>query len=254
MHTEDQLIARFPATFQTSAQEIVQGAVGLVVNPTALVDVGILCLVYAIPIMLAAPKLLRIVYGGKFWNTQPWLFGFEGYMDIETIEYQIFGARLGRLTWSAFGSPLSRHRSDEYGDCEAVDPCSDPAVRALVQKARRSEVGEQKVCFAASCQTYFREDCFSLTRPNLMQIFTLVDTARMTVTLFQAARPPVAFLLTGSEGGMQRAVGCSYDWTRGILYSETVLRMDTSVKDKMDLIPRARVGFRRPVARVVPVR
>ena len=32
-------------------------------------------------------------------------------------------------------------------------------------------------------------------------------------------------LLCGSEGGMQRAVMCSYDWTTSTLYRETVLRM-----------------------------
>ena len=67
----------------------------------------------------------------------------------------------------------------------------------------------------------------------------------MTVTMFQAARPPVCFLLLGAEGGMQRAVGCSYDWTTGILYRETVLRMETSCKDKMDLVSRARISLEK---------
>ena len=69
----------------------------------------------------------------------------------------------------------------------------------------------------------------------------------MTVTLFQATRPPVCFLLLGSEGGMQRAVGCSYDWTTGTLYRETVLRMETSCKDKMDLVSRARIGLEKKI-------
>lgn len=65
----------------------------------------------------------------------------------------------------------------------------------------------------------------------------------MTVTLFQAARPPVAFLLLGSEGGMHRAVGCSYDWRTGTLHRETVSRMEMIVAEKMDVIPRARISM-----------
>lgn len=79
----------------------------------------------------------------------------------------------------------------------------------------------------------------------------------MTVTMFQAARPPVCFLLLGSEGGMQRAVGCSYDWTTGILYRETVLRMETSCIDKMDLVSRARVSLEKrnnPAVQIAPPR
>jgi hypothetical protein len=86
---------------------------------------------------------------------------------------------------------------------------------------------------------------------NTSQIFTLVDTNTMTVTIFQAARPPVCFLLLGGEGGMQRAVGCSFDWTTGILYRETVLRMETSCIDKMDLVSRARISLESQHSQVV---
>lgn len=67
----------------------------------------------------------------------------------------------------------------------------------------------------------------------------------MTVTLFAAAQPPIAFLLAGNEGAMQRAMGVSYDWTTETLYRETVLRMETPVLDAMDRIPRAKIGFKR---------
>ncbi|TKA39317.1 hypothetical protein B0A49_13289, partial [Cryomyces minteri] len=77
-------------------------------------------------------------------------------------------------------------------------------------------------------------------------IFTLVDTNTMEVTLFRAVRPPVAFLLCGHEGGMQRAVGVSYDWTTGTCYRETVLRMETPVLEKMDRVSRLRLGLKRP--------
>ncbi|KAF2453803.1 hypothetical protein BDY21DRAFT_387942 [Lineolata rhizophorae] len=188
-----------------------------------LLAIGAILLVAGLILVLGAPKLLRVIYSGKFWLTQPWFFGFEGHMDIEGIERQIWGGRLQRLRWAPFGSPLSRHYRNELGECVGVDPCSDPNVRAKVERARHARCGEQR-------------------------IFTLVDTNTMTVTLFESARPPIAVLLVGSEGGMQRAVGCSYDWTSGTLYKETVLRLETPCVDKMDLVSRIRLGLKRPFA------
>ena len=68
----------------------------------------------------------------------------------------------------------------------------------------------------------------------------------MTVTMFRAVRPPVAVLLCGSEGGMQRAVMCSYDWPTQTLYRETVLRMKTLVLEKMSRVDSLQLGFQRP--------
>lgn len=55
-------------------------------------------------------------------------------------------------------------------------------------------------------------------------------------------------LLCGSEGGMQRAVMCSYDWPSQTLYRETVLRMETRVLEKMSRINRVNFGLKRKVA------
>lgn len=189
---------------------------------TALVPAFAILLIPCILVALAAPKLIHIIYGGKFFAAQPWLFGIEGYLDIKTIERQIFGAYHNRLQWSAYGSTLSRHMPNKYGDCVGIDPTTDPEVRRLLQKSASSGPGDQK-------------------------IFTLVDTGSMTVTLFQAARPPVALLLVSSEGGMQRAVGCSLDWTTSTLYRETVLRLETQCRDRMSLVGRVRIGLSRPV-------
>jgi hypothetical protein len=49
------------------------------------------------------------------------------------------------------------------------------------------------------------------TSPNSKGIFTFEDTNTMTVMMFEAVKPPVAVLLCGAEGGMQRAIACSYD-------------------------------------------
>ena len=126
-----------------------------------------------------------------------------------------------RLRWSPSSSPLSRRRKNEFGECEGVNPTTDPAVARKVENA------------------------IADTLPDTMRIFTLIDTHTMTVTLFEAVRPPIAVLLCGSEGGMQRAVGCSYDWTNGTCCRETVLRMETTVLAKMSRVSRFKFGVKR---------
>lgn len=184
---------------------------------------GAIFLVVALIAILTSPLAVKKCYSGKFWDSQPWLFGFEGYLDIETIERKIFGFPYGRLRWTPFGSPLSRHGENLYRECEGRDPVmTDESVRKLVRAAPSSSYGEPK-------------------------IFTLVDTNTMTVTIFEAVRPPVVALMCGSEGGMQRAVMCSYDWTSQTLYRETVLRMETRVLEKMSRVGRVRFGLKRGV-------
>jgi len=163
------------------------------------------------------PRLTNLRLGG----TQAWLFGFEGYADLETIESQIFGSQMRRLRWSTFGSSLSRHSKNKFDECIGVDPTTDPVVR-------------QKV-----------EEAITNPNPDAMRLFTLVDTNTMTVTMFEAVRPPVAVLLCGTEGGMQRAIACSYEWTTGTCYRETVLRMETTVLEKMSRVSRFRFGLKR---------
>lgn len=62
--------------------------------------IGVVIIIYTLILMAFSPWLLRLLYLGKFWGQQCWFFGFEGYMDLETIERQIFGGRLGRMRWS----------------------------------------------------------------------------------------------------------------------------------------------------------
>ncbi|KAH0545388.1 hypothetical protein FGG08_000529 [Glutinoglossum americanum] len=119
--------------------------------------------------------MVRVTYNGKLWNTQAWFFGFEGHLDLATIESRIFGAYLGRLKWSPSGSPISQHVRNGFGECVGIDPIVNDEVRSKVAAASRGRYGDLKV-------------------------FTLVDTYTMTVTMFEAVRPPVAVLLCGSEG------------------------------------------------------
>jgi hypothetical protein len=85
-----------------------------------------------------------------------------------------------------------------------------------------------------------------LTTYIIQQVFTLVDTLSMTATLFRAIRPPTALIIGGSEGGMKRALACSYDITTGTLYRETVLRLPSQSVGKMHDLPRIRLGLKRP--------
>lgn len=78
-----------------------------------------------------------------------------------------------------------------------------------------------------------------------MRIFTIVDTGTMQATLIQAKRPPVAFLIGGEEGGMQRAIGISYEWETATCFRETVMRMETPMVEKMERVARVRLGLSR---------
>jgi hypothetical protein len=69
----------------------------------------------------------------------------------------------------------------------------------------------------------------------------------MTATLFEARHPPVALIIGGSEGGMRRALACSYDITTGTLYRETVLRVSSQIIDKMHSLQRVRLGLKNPL-------
>lgn len=182
--------------------------------------IGAIFLTIALLITLASPYIIRKLYSGKLWGTQAWFFGFEGYMDISTIEQHIFGADMGHLKWSTNGSPLSIHRANKHGECIGQDPTGNPETAKKVKKAVDAPMGEQR-------------------------IFTLIDTYTLTVTVFEAVRPPVAVVMCGAEGGMQRALLCSYDWSTQTLYRESVLRMETIVLEQMARVGRLRLGLKR---------
>lgn len=176
----------------------------------------------ALIITLSLPPLIVKLYVGKVWSAQPWFFGVEGYMNLPDIERYVFGADLGRLSWSTTGSSLSRHRledSDRYTDfCVGQDPTEDPNINDRIKEALKSSLDDEK-------------------------IFMLVDTYTMTVTLFSAIKPPVAVVMCGEEGGMQRALLCSWEWTNNTLYRETVLRMETRAYWRASPVGRIRLSL-----------
>jgi hypothetical protein len=184
------------------------------------IGIGAFFLVIALIFVLLSPYIIRVLYTGKIWGTQAWFFGFEGYMDIGTIEQHIFGADMGHLKWSTNGSPLSLHKPNEYGECIGQDPTDNRETAEKVKKSVNARMGDER-------------------------IFTLVDTYTLTVTLFSAVRPPVAVVLCGEEGGMQRALLCSYDWSTQTLYRESVLRVETVILEQMARVGRLRLGLSR---------
>ncbi|KAI4168900.1 MAG: hypothetical protein LQ343_006055 [Gyalolechia ehrenbergii] len=204
----------------------------------ALLAIGGILLGLSAFVVMLSPILLRLIYCTPTHHSQPFLFGIEGYVDRYQLELLIFGTYEGRLNWSVASSPLSRHSLDRNGKrkglpsldeefmigqnmCIGLDPVkSDTKVSALVEEAKKRPLHEKK-------------------------IFTLVDTYTMTITLFEAVRPPVAVIMCGAERGMHRALLCSEDWKTGTLYRETVLRMETRVWDKMDPVSRIRLGIER---------
>ncbi|KAJ5730314.1 uncharacterized protein N7483_004822 [Penicillium malachiteum] len=189
------------------------------------------------PLWLITGVIMLAVTGSKgggyalafrTWAAQPWLFGFEGYMEIGEIERMIFGINLGRLKWSPYSSDLSLHYQDQNGECVGQYPTRRPSPAEFVSTAFNSEYGE-------------------------LTLFTLIDTSTFTVALFRAVHSPVALLLCGSEGGMQRALLCSYDWETQTLYRETVLRVETITLEHMSRVDQFRLGLKRPMEETLEV-
>lgn len=180
----------------------------------AFLAIGLVILVPSFIITMLAPPMLLNIYGGKFWSTQALFIGIEGVpSDLGWIERHLFGFNYGRLKWSPAGSTLSRHTLSADGNCVALPPS---------QGQHHSQGGGEQ-----------------------QGLFTLIDTYAMTATAFQASRPPSTIMVCGHEGGMQRAILCSYDFERGTFAREAVVRVKTIVLDRMFRVDRFRFALRR---------
>ena len=194
-------------------------------------------------VVLPSPYLTRLIYRTQAYDSQPLFFGIEGYLDIYSLELLIFGSFEGRLGWSTAGSPLSRHKLDRSGMKKDFFQGTDETKIESLMETENMYAGLDPVESDDRIKERVKQ---AKTSSHLQKkIFTLVDTHTMTVTLFEAVRPPVAVVICGAEGGMQRALLCSQDWTSGTLYRETVLRMETRVWDRMDTLSRIRLGLER---------
>lgn len=193
--------------------------------PNILLAVGLFFLIPALIIMLSAPALLRHIYLGKAWKWQAQFVGLEGVpSDLNFVEKRLFGSASSRLRWSAAGSALSQHAPSEEDNDERR------GLHPLQPATSRGANGEES------------NDADSLP------IFTLVDTYSMTAMAFRAARPPTAVIILGQEGGMQRAALCSYDWRRNTFSREEVIRLKTTVLDRIPRIDRFRFSLKRKSA------
>jgi hypothetical protein len=78
--------------------------------------------------------------------------------------------------------------------------------------------------------------------PSLSYRYTLVDTYTMTATPFGAEYAPLVVLVCGVEGNMHRALLCSVDHETGILYRETVIKMESRVVERMHKVQRVELA------------
>jgi hypothetical protein len=111
----------------------------------SLLLLGVIFILYGLVMLILGPWLLRVIYGGKFWDTQAFMFAFEGYMPINKIEKRIFGANFKRFEWSAYGSPLCRHKPNVHDECVGIDPTTDPNIQNMVAEARMAQYGQPRV-------------------------------------------------------------------------------------------------------------
>lgn len=220
-------------------------------NPTLVIG-GIL-LAISLLIILIAPYLLFKIYLGKFWSTQAWFFGVEGAVDdLAKLERALFGFSENRLKWSTSGSLLSRHQPNRFGECEAEDPQRENIrdvisgiTLAQLQRAQESNTNRATGHPPGNSTTQSDGNRPPPPVPREQKIFTLIDTYTMTATMFYAYHPPTTVLICGQEGGMQRAVLCSYDWRTQTYFRETVIRMKTLVLEKMFRVDRFRFALKR---------
>ncbi|KAK6198989.1 hypothetical protein LQW54_010187 [Pestalotiopsis sp. IQ-011] len=154
----------------------------------------------------STPTLIKSQCGGKFKGCAAALFGFEGYMSAATIERAIFGGNFNRLEWSISGSPLSRSYVNNHCERYGKDPTFDPDVMQMQEVIQSRQA-----------------------KPG--------EPRRCTHLLL---------FLCASEGGMQRAIGCSYDWTTQTMVRETVLRMPTASLNRIDRVPRFKISVKKP--------
>jgi hypothetical protein len=169
---------------------------------------GIVIFLITITIVFASPYILLQSYKGKLWSTQAEFFGIEGVANREQVEAFLFGFDLKRLKWSTNSSLMSRHRPNSYNECIPTPP-----------------------------------DTTAMQLHPGQRYFTLIDTYTMTATVFASERPPTTVMICGSEGGLQRAVLCSYEWQTQTFKRDTVLRMKTMVLDRMSRIDRFRFSL-----------
>jgi hypothetical protein len=153
-----------------------------------------------------SPRAVRkLCNGGGSVGLSCHLVGFEGTMSLRDIEISIFGNCNSRLSYSPSSSIFSktlRYRNIRMGQEPEEGPQGWKEIAKKICKSPRD------------------------------RLFTIVDTGDLTVTVIAAERPPVVALICGRDGGMLRALLCSWRFENNCLYRECVVRMRSSLEDQ----------------------
>jgi hypothetical protein len=152
------------------------------------------------------PFSVRRLYGGQVLQSSPNLIGFEGVLPLKKLEPLIFGNNNGRLTYSPSSTPFS-YRYRDSRERVGLEPAW--ITNSISNPALLTEIRDKL--------------------PEGHKLFTLVDTGSLSVCVFSAERPPTVALLAGREGGMLRAVLCSWRFGNDCLVKESVVRMPSDV-------------------------
>jgi hypothetical protein len=127
-------------------------------------------------------------------------------MPISELEKTVFGNNNGRLSYSPSSTPFAYHYRD-------------PSERVGLEP---SWISSRNPSDIKAIETQL---------PKNHHLFTLVDIGSLSVSVFSAERPPTVALICGREGGMLRAVLCSWRSKNDSLYKESVVRMPSDVDD-----------------------
>jgi hypothetical protein len=148
-----------------------------------------------------SPWAVRQLCNGGYTGVSCHLVGFEGTMPLGEIEKAICGFDNQRFSYAASSTIFSqnlRHAKVRAGRA--------PGEGGWAAEAKRLGV------------------------PPGHRLFTIVDTGNWTVSVIAAERPPVVALICGREGGMLRALLCSWRFENNCLYRECVVRMRSSLE------------------------
>ena len=208
------------------------GFAGSDVNVDAIGWLVIGFLFVAVALSTAAPFSVRTLFGGRVEKSSPNLVAFEGVMPIAQVEEAVFGNNDGRLTYAPSSTPLC-------------------ALRYARHPRERQGVEPHWITHPETMREYLQD-----VVPPGHHLFTLVDMGDLSVSIFSAERPPTVALLCGREGGMVRAVLCSWRFENDCLYKETVVRVPSTVyesaipKDWLKLCLQTQNSARRKRARM----
>ncbi|KAJ6036367.1 hypothetical protein N7540_000646 [Penicillium herquei] len=158
-----------------------------------------------------SPSAVRQLCSGGSSGLSNHLVGFEGTMTLREIEKAIYGNWNGRLSYAPSSTIFSeslRHETIRMG-VEPRDKYGDP-------------LGPE----------HWKQQKELLGIPETHRLFTIVDTGDMSVSVIAAERPPVVALVCGREGGMLRALLCSWRFETNCLYRECVVRMRSSIEER----------------------